>query len=156
MNRNTQRRGLIIVAAIITGFLCLAASAFASGSLPLVSTHTEPGLQPMIFGGPGTQTSLAPNCARRQMWITPAGKVWSGAAVDGKKYVFAISTVMGAQIKCLIHRQDTQATDTCFTQAGPVPVTAEAPADKQGYHDTQGLNALRAWAVKLSNCEANR
>jgi len=46
--------------------------------------------------------------------------------------------------------------DTCFAQNGPVPVTAEAPADKQGYHDTQGLNALRAWVSKLAACEAAR
>lgn len=151
-----KKRDLAIVAAVMVALLALASTAFA-GSLPLISNHATPGLQPMIFGGPGAQPSLAPNCARKQMWITPAGKVWSGAAVDGKKYVFAISTVMGGQIKCLIHRVDVeQQPDTCFTQAGPVPATSEAPADKQGYHDTTGLNALRAWATKLSTCEANR
>ena len=145
MNRNTTRRGIIIVAAIMTGFLCLAASALAS--------------QTNIFGGPGTAATLAPNCARKAMFLTPAGKTWDGKGANGKKYVFAISTVLGTQIKCLIHRVDhpkLPKPDTCFAQAGPVPATAEAPADRQGYHDTQGLDALRAYVAKLAACEAAR
>jgi hypothetical protein len=135
--------------------LAVAATLGASGTAAFAS-------QPNIFGGPGTAPSLNPNCSRAQMFITPAGKTWAGKGVDGKKYVFAISTVLGGQVKCLIHRVDKlnrvkpPKPDTCFAKAGPVPATNEAAADKQGYHDTQGLNALAAWAKKLQLCEAAR
>jgi len=113
--------------------------------------------QTAIFGGPGTAPQLNPNCSRATMFVTPAGKTWAGAGASGKKYVFAISTVLGGQIKCLIHRVDTTVKpDTCFAQAGAVPVTSEAAADRQGYHDTRGLNALAAWAKRLQLCEAAR
>lgn len=128
----------------------------------LLVAATAYGAQPNIFGGPGSQTKLNPNCSRAEMFITPAGKTWSGTGHTGKKYVFAISTVMGAQIKCLIHRVDNKVgaplpkPDTCFAKVGPVPATAEDTADKRGYHDTKGLNALRAWANNLALCEAAR
>jgi len=130
----------ILVTLVIVAALATAATALAG--------------QSNIFGGPGTAATLAPNCARTQMFLTPAGKTWDGKGANGKKYVFAISTVLGTQIKCLIHR--VVKVDHCFAAAGPVPAVAEAPADKQGYHDTRGLIALAGWAKRLQLCEAAR
>jgi hypothetical protein len=135
--------------------LVVAAMALGAGGKALASSGT-----PNIFGGFGSQPTLAPNCARTQMFVTPAGKTWNGEAEHtGKKYVFAISTVMGGQIRCLVHRVaklEQPKPDKCFAQAGPVPATSEAKPDKQGYVDTRGLNALDAWAKKLVLCEAGK
>jgi hypothetical protein len=140
----TNRKAALVVVAAAT----LGASGTALAS------------QPNIFGGPGNQPTLAPNCARTQMFVTPAGKTWNGSAQHtGKKYVFEITSVMGGQIKCLIHRVmklEQPKPDTCFAQAGPVPATAQDKGDKFGYYDTRGLNALDAWAKRLALCEAGK
>ena len=45
------------------------------------------------------------------------------------------------------------AKDTCWTTP---PTVAEAPADKQGYHDTRGVRRLQQWIAKLAACEEAR
>jgi hypothetical protein len=127
------------------------AAAIAVAAATLGASGTALASQPNIFGGPGNQPTLAPNCA---------GKTWNGSAQHtGKKYVFEVTSVMGGQIKCLIHRVmklEQPKPDTCFAQAGPVPATAQDKGDKFGYYDTRGLNALDAWAKRLALCEAER
>ena len=142
MNRNTTRRGFIIVAALMTGFLCLAASAFASGAV-------EHALGASAAVNPQT-------CKFVKAEVDPStGPTWKNL----RQYVIYEDARHDAKLSCLTRKIGTfkaPKPDTCFAQNGPVPATAEAPADKQGYHDTQGLNALRAWVSKLATCEANR
>ena len=131
---NHSTRGFIIAGALMLAFLALAASAYAS--------------QPNIFGGPGSAASLAPNCARKTMFLTPAGKTWQAG---GKKFVFAVTTVMGTQIKCLIHRVSKAAVDPCWQQAGPVPVVRLIRKD-----DWTNVGKLQAWTARLAACETAR
>lgn len=134
-----------IVAGVLVGTLALAGTALAT---------SQPSA-PNSFGGPGNPPVLKASCARSVMWLAPAGKEWSGAQPNGKTFVFSVNNVFDTQIKCLVTRlRDTRnelfAVERCLTTA--VPATAEAPADKQGYHDVQGLNLIRAYLKAQRDC----
>ena len=114
--------------------------------VPAVATAAAPN----IFGGPGTAPKLNADCSRAQMYFTPAGKTWAGAQPNGKTYVFKIATVLGGQVKCLIHRVNRleneqppssppPTEDTCWQQAGEVPKSS-------------GI-ALRNYLDKVQDCE---
>jgi hypothetical protein len=126
--------------------------ALAAGSTAYASSTPS---SPNSFGGPGNPPVLKASCARSEMWLTPAGKQWSGPQPNGKTFVFSVNNVFDTQIKCLVSRlRDTRselfAVERCLTAA--VPATAEAPADNQGYHDTQGVNAMRAYLKAQRDC----
>lgn len=133
----------------------VAAIAIGALIIPTVAIASSTPSSPNSFGGFGNPPVLKKNCSRSVMFLTPAGKTWDGAGANGKKYVWAVDNVLDNQIKCLIHRKNQSdaklmAVLKCFTAA--VPATAEAPADKQGYHDVQGLNAIRAYLKTQRDC----
>jgi hypothetical protein len=130
---------------VVLAALAVATTAYASSS----------GTAPNSFGGPGNPPVLKASCARSQMWLTPAGATWDGPQPNGKTFVFSVNNVFATQITCLVNRlRDTRnelhAVESCLTAA--VPATSEAPADNQGYHDTQGLNAIRAYLKAQRDC----
>ena len=87
MNRNTTRRGLIIVAAIMTGFLCLAASAFASGAIE----HAV-----------GTNAAVNPNTCKfvKPEVDPPTGPTWKNL----RAYVIYEDARHDAKLSCLTRK----------------------------------------------------
>lgn len=124
-------------------------------AIPAVASATSTPSAPNSFGGPGNPPVLKASCARSVMWLTPAGATWAGPQPNGKTFVFSVTNVFDTQIKCLVTRlRDTRnelhAVVNCLTTA--VPAVSEAPADKQGYHDEQGLTAIRSYLKQQRDC----
>ena len=140
--------------------------------LTATGTAYATGVVPNALGGPGAKVPLQTNCMRKPMYIVPAGKVWSGANVDGKKFVFEGFNIYQQQIQCLIHRVDSlektkgkAPAPNCFAQVGPPPTEtvyhsddweANNLADAKKGIDTAGPNgvdASAAWNMALYKCE---
>jgi hypothetical protein len=131
-------RSTLILSVLVT--LCIVAVASAYGA----------GIHSNAFGRGGSTPKLNTDCSRKPMFLTPAGKSWDGAAPNGKQFTSQALSVVKGQLDCSVLR--TNRIMRCLSK--PVPVTAEAPADKEGFHDTQGLDALRAYIVAENACVA--
>jgi hypothetical protein len=114
--------------ACVLAALCIVAAASATAA----SIHSN------AFGRGGSTPTLASNCSRLPMYLTPAGKTWDGATPNGKQFTSQALSVVKAQLDCSILR-----TNRIIKCALTNPVT-EAPADKQGFRGESGAAAFVA------------
>lgn len=123
---------------IAAAMMLVAPAAAQAGTTPVT---------PDVFGnGGGDPAPLSATCQRLPVHI-PFGRHW----LTAKPGVISAFTIIDTELKCVTFHLE--AVGNCWEPT--VPVVAEAPADKQGYHDETGAKQLSSYLQSVRGCILN-